>query len=175
MSTRQAGAARVSDDDRDTSVQLLQDSFADGRLTAAELERRLEGALTARSRDDLLAMVSDLPVDVVHLTPGSGRIRREGDWRVPRLLRIDSVYDRVRLDLSRALVRHSQVDIELRLTYGSATIVLPAGASADVDGVRTEWGGMTSKAAAYARPGELHVRVAGELTHGRLTVRNSRR
>lgn len=166
--------ALVSDDDRDTSVQLLQDGFADGRLTAGELERRLERALTARSHDDLLAVVSDLTVDMVHLTPRSGRIRREGDWQVPRLLRIDSEYGKVRLDLSHALIRHHRVDIELWLTYGSATIVLPAGASANCDGVRTEWGGVTCKAASYARPGKLHVHLTGELTYGRLTIRNSR-
>jgi hypothetical protein len=169
-----APQARVSDDDREKSVQLLQDSFADGRLTAGELERRLELALTAQSHGDLLAMISDLTIDTVHLTPRSGRIRREGDWRVPRLLRIDSEYGKVRLDLSHALIRHSQVDIELWLPYGSAAIVLPVGASANTDGVRTEWGSVTCKTATYARPGKLHVHLTGELTYGRLTIRNSR-
>ena len=55
--------ALVSDDDRDASVHLLQDGFADGRLTAGELERRLERALTAQSHDDLRAVVSDRAVD----------------------------------------------------------------------------------------------------------------
>lgn len=174
MNPAVAPHTRVSDDDRDTSVQLLQDGFADGRLTAGELERRLERALTAQSHGDLLAVVSDLTVDMVHLTPRHGRIRREGDWQVPRLLRIDSEYGKVRLDLSRALIRHSRVDIELQLTYGPATIILPAGASANCDGVHTEWGSVTCKAATYARPGKLHVHLTGELTYGRLAIRNSR-
>jgi hypothetical protein len=166
--------ALVSDDDRDMSVQVLQDGFADGRLTAGELERRLERALTAQSHDDLLAVVSDLTVDTVHLTTMSGLIKRDGDWQVPRLLRIESEYGRVRLDLSHALIRHPRVDIELRLPYGSAAIVLPAGASANYDGVRTTWGSVICKAATYARPGKLHVHLTGELTYGRLTIRNVR-
>jgi hypothetical protein len=166
--------ALVSDDDREASVHLLQDGFADGRLTAGELERRLERALTAQTHDDLLAVVSDLTVDTVHLTTMSGRIKRAGDWQVPRRLRIESAYGGVRLDLSRALIRHLRVDIELRLPYGSAAIVLPAGASANCDGVRTAWGSVTCKAATYARPGKLHVHLTGELTYGRLTIRNAR-
>ncbi|MEU8246642.1 DUF1707 domain-containing protein [Nonomuraea sp. NPDC048916] len=169
-----APQARVSDDDRDKAVHLLQDGFADGRLSASELERRLELALTAHSHDNLLAVISDLTIDMVHLTPRSGRIRRDGDWRVPRLLRIDSEYGKVRLDLSQALIRHPEVDIELWLTYGSAAIILPAGASANADGARTEWGSVTCKAADHRRPGKLHVHITGELAYGRLTIRNSR-
>ncbi|MFF5213476.1 hypothetical protein [Streptosporangium sp. NPDC000396] len=104
-----------------------------------------------------------------------GRVRRAGGWQVPRLLRIDFEYGKVRLDLSQALIRHPETDIELRLTYGSTAIVLPPGASANADGVRTEWGSVTCEAAGYARPGKLHVHVTGELTYGRLTIRNSRR
>jgi hypothetical protein len=167
--------ARASNDDRDKTVHRLQEAFADGRLIVGELERRLELALTAQSHHDLLAVISDLTDDMVQLTPRSGRIRRAGDWRVPRLLRIDSEYGKVRLDLSQALIRHPEVDIELWLTYGSAAIILPPGASAIADGVRTEWGRVTCKAVAYARPGKLHVHITGELTYGRLIIRNSRR
>lgn len=169
-----APQARVSDDDRDKALHLLQDGFADGRLSASELERRLELALTAQSHDDLLTMISDLTVDTVHLTPKSGRIKREGAWRVPRLLRIDSEYGKIRLDLSQALIRHPEIDIELWLTYGSAMIILPTGASANADGVRTEWGRVTCKAPDHRPPGKLHVHLTGELTYGRLTIRNSR-
>ncbi|MEO3868802.1 DUF1707 domain-containing protein [Nonomuraea sp. B12E4] len=177
-----APLVRASDADRDRTVQRLQVAFAEGRLTAGELELRLERALTERSHDGLRAVTSDLPDgpggpagdladDTVRLRSKGGSIVREGEWRVPRLLRIDSKYGKVRLDLSRAHFPHSEVDIELRLPYGSATIILPAGASADVDGVRTKWGSVKCEAARTGRP---HVRLTGDLAYGDLTIRTSR-
>ncbi|MGJ6964319.1 DUF1707 SHOCT-like domain-containing protein [Streptosporangium sp. G11] len=180
---------RVSDGERDRVVHQLQQAFADGRLTPGEMEERLERALTARSHGDLLPVVADLPDgpddsddsdgsdgsdDVLRLASTGGRIRRSGDWQVPRLLRVESEYGGVRLDLSQALVRHPRIDIELRLTYGSAAIVLPPGATANVDEVRTEWGGVTCAVPGRARPGRLHVQIAGEFGYGRLRVRTSR-
>jgi hypothetical protein len=60
--TQQAGdAIRASDGERDQVVALLQRDFADGRLTQAELEERVSGALAARTRDQLRALTADLP------------------------------------------------------------------------------------------------------------------
>ncbi len=174
---------RVSDGERDRVVRQLQQAFADGRLGPDEMEERLERALTARSHGDLLPLVADLPDapdgpnapdDVLRLTSTGGRIKRSGDWQVPRLLRVESEYGGVRLDLSQALVRYPEIDIELRLPYGSATIVLPSGATANVDGVRTGWGSVACALPGRARPGALHVRITGELEYGRLRVRTSR-
>ncbi|WP_440098634.1 DUF1707 SHOCT-like domain-containing protein [Streptosporangium sp. H16] len=171
---------RVSDGERDRVVQQLQQAFADGRLGPGEMEERLERALTARSHGDLLPLIADLPDapdgpdDVLRLTSTGGRIKRSGDWQVPRLLRVESEYGGVKLDLSQALVRYPEIDIELRLPYGSATIILPPGATANVDGVRTGWGSVTCALPGRARPGALHVRITGELEYGRLRVRTSR-
>ncbi|MFF3439793.1 DUF1707 domain-containing protein [Streptosporangium sp. NPDC002721] len=175
---------RASDGERDGVVHRLQQAFADGRLGSAEMEERVERALTARFHGDLLPLVADLPNaldhpdspnssdDVLRLTSG-GRIRRSGDWQVPRVLSVESEYGGVRLDLSRALVRHPEIDIRLRLPYGSATILLPPGATANTDGVRTVWGSVTCALPGRAHPGRLHVRVTGELEYGRLRVRTS--
>ncbi|MFI7643708.1 DUF1707 domain-containing protein [Nonomuraea sp. NPDC049400] len=164
----------VSGLNRERAVELVQQAYADGRLDLAEMEQRLELALTAASSQELAPILADLPDDVVRLGSTGGRIMRTGDWQVPRRLSVDSEYGKVRLDLSRARIPYAQVDIELRLAYGSATIVLPAGASANADGVRTEWGRVSCKAAGRARPGELHVHITGELPYGRLTIRNAR-
>ncbi|MER6949549.1 DUF1707 domain-containing protein [Nonomuraea sp. NPDC000554] len=165
----------VSGFDRERAVELVQQAYADGRLGPAELEQRLERALTATSSQELEPVVCDLPDEVLRLASNGGRVTRTGDWQVPRRLRIDSEHGSARLDLSRAHIPYGQVDIELRLTYGSATIILPAGTSANADAVRTEWGGVKCKTAGRPRPGALHVQIAGELTYGRLTVRYARR
>ncbi|MFC5819702.1 DUF1707 SHOCT-like domain-containing protein [Nonomuraea harbinensis] len=163
----------MTPDDREMAVELVQQAYADGRLQPAELEQRLELALTATSWKDLEPILADLPDDVVLLETTGGSIRRAGDWQVPRRLRVSSEYGRVRLDLSQAVIRHPHIDIELRLPFGSATIILPAGASANADGVRTGWGSVVWKAPASRLAGGPHVRITGELTYGRLTVRTA--
>jgi hypothetical protein len=54
-------SVRASDAEREQAVALLQRSFADGRLTQAELEERVGAALAARTRDQLGALTADLP------------------------------------------------------------------------------------------------------------------
>ncbi|MEV4397833.1 DUF1707 domain-containing protein [Nonomuraea sp. NPDC049607] len=165
----------VSGADRERAVELVQQAYADGRLDPAELERRLELALTATSSHELAPIVGDLPDEAVHLSSTGGSVTRTGDWEVPRRLRVDSKYGKVRLDLSRAHVPYARIDIELQLAYGSATIILPVGATANTDGVRSEWGRVTCKVPGRPNPGHPHVQVTGDLPHGRLVIRPARR
>ncbi|GAA3003519.1 DUF1707 domain-containing protein [Streptosporangium longisporum] len=178
MTTPGNDGPRLSDEDRDRIVQRLQHAFAEGRLSPEELDERLERALTAISGGDLMPVTAGLPdpvvEDVVQLRSTGGRIKRTGEWRVPRRLRVESEYGGVVLDLSQAVVDHPRIEIDLRLAYGSATIVLPPGATADVDGVATEWGGVTCKVPARAHPGRPHVQVTGELAYGSVRVRYPR-
>ncbi|MEU9890121.1 DUF1707 domain-containing protein [Sphaerisporangium sp. NPDC051011] len=167
--------APVCDRDRDRAVELVQQAYADGRLSSTELELRLERALTATSAHELQPVVADLPDETVRLWSIGGRLTRTGDWQVPRRLRVDSEYGRVRLDLSRAHIPHPRVDIELRLTYGHATIILPVGAGANIDGVQAAWGRVTCKSPARPHPGGLHVHITGNLPYGHLTIRTSRK
>jgi len=55
------GESRASHEDRDWVVELLRVSAGDGRLTAEELDERVEAALTARTYNELAALVADLP------------------------------------------------------------------------------------------------------------------
>ena len=61
---------RVSQEERERVVELLRTHAGDGRLELDELEQRVEAALSARTRGDLDALLSDLP--------RSGRARRPG-------------------------------------------------------------------------------------------------
>jgi hypothetical protein len=54
-------AVRASDAEREQTVALLQGSFADGRLTQAELEERVGAAYAARTRVQLRDLTADLP------------------------------------------------------------------------------------------------------------------
>ncbi|MFC7384713.1 DUF1707 SHOCT-like domain-containing protein [Sphaerisporangium rhizosphaerae] len=165
----------MNEADRDRAVELVQQAYAEGRLGSTELESRLERALTATCADELRPIVADLPDETVRLWSLGGRLTRTGAWPVPRRLRVESEYGRVRLDLSRAHIPHRRVDIELRLTYGHATIIVPPGAGADIDGVHAAWGRVTCRTPARPRLGGLDVHVTGNLPYGRLTIRASRK
>src|SRR5215469_5775679 len=54
-------AVRASDAEREQTVALLQRSFADGRVTRAELEERAGAAYAARTRAQLRDLTADLP------------------------------------------------------------------------------------------------------------------
>ena len=52
---------RASDADRERTAVVLRDATAAGRLSAGELEERLEVAFGARDRSELAELVADLP------------------------------------------------------------------------------------------------------------------
>src|SRR6266567_1049258 len=52
---------RISDADRDRIAARLRDHFAEGRLTADELDERLTAALSAKTFGDLRRVMADLP------------------------------------------------------------------------------------------------------------------
>ncbi|WP_214108620.1 DUF1707 SHOCT-like domain-containing protein [Acrocarpospora catenulata] len=169
--------ARASDQDRETTVRRLQQAYADGRLGSEEMEQRVERALTAVSQGDLATLTTDLPErpgEVVNLTSKAGKIVRTGQWRVPRVLRVESEYGSPRLDLSEAVIDYPEVTLDLDLQFGSAHITLPQGASADTDGVNCEWGSVLSEVPGAPRPGLLHVRVTGKLGYGKVRIRYRR-
>ena len=47
--------------DRDRSLEVVKASFAEGRLTVEELDRRVGRVLVARSFEELMALTGDLP------------------------------------------------------------------------------------------------------------------
>jgi Domain of unknown function (DUF1707) len=62
---------RASDADRDTAVDILCAAVGDGRLALAELDERVEAALSARTIPELAALIADLcgPAPVTSVEP----------------------------------------------------------------------------------------------------------
>jgi hypothetical protein len=54
---------RASNADREVAADILCAAVADGRLTLAELDERLDGVLSARTLRELARLLSDLPAD----------------------------------------------------------------------------------------------------------------
>jgi hypothetical protein len=110
---------------------------------------------TVKTHSELMSALASLPEENAGTTStiaaAAGRIRRRGVWRVPRSLKVESAFGRVHLDLSRAVIEHSVVDIELQLGTGRAKITVPRDAIVDVEDLRT--GGRTRS----TRPGGVPV------------------
>ena len=59
----------ASDREREHAVVRLRDGAGEGRLTAHELEARVERALTARTRGELASVIGDLPEEAAATKP----------------------------------------------------------------------------------------------------------
>ncbi|MER7708889.1 DUF1707 domain-containing protein [Kitasatospora sp. NPDC097605] len=167
----------LGEDDRDTAVQRVQGAYAEGHLSYEEMDERLHHVLTATTHGELAAVLSSLPAEPADSTATigavGGRITRRGVWRVPRVLKVASALGRVRLDLSRAVIEHRVVDIELELGTGRARITVPRDAVVDLDGLRAGWKDTRYKPRRAADPGGPTIRITGAMGLGRLKVRHA--
>jgi len=185
--TQPSRGIRISDADRERAAARLQQALAEGRITLSELEERLAVVYAARYAADLLPPFADLPGDdVVAVQPatpapatagqplvlrsGMGTLRRSGPWTVPSRIRVQSVMGSVILDFGDTAVP-PVVDVALELGAGSARLLLPDGASADVDGMVSGMGTVRSKVSSTPAPGRPHFRVHGRSAMGSVTVR----
>ncbi|WP_371664734.1 DUF1707 domain-containing protein [Streptomyces sp. NBC_00280] len=168
----------MGEEDREMAVQRLQEAYTEGLISHEELDERLHQVLTAEVHRELVSALGSLPAEHPDTTStiaaASGRIQRRGAWRVPRILKVESAYGRVRLDLSRAVIEHPVVDIELQLGTGGARITVPRDAVVDVEGLRTEWKDLRYKTPRRSRPGGPTIRISGAMGYGRLRIRHAR-
>jgi hypothetical protein len=164
------------------AVKRLQEAFVDGHISHQELDDRLQAVFTAGSHGDLGPALAGLPDKLpnkdagppLRLAAKGGRIRRRGAWRVPRVLKVESEYGGVDLDLSRAIIEDPVVDIELQLRFGRAKITLPDDAIVDLDDLRTVWKLPIYEPPPRANSGGPRIRISGTMEFGRLKIRHKR-
>jgi hypothetical protein len=75
------------------------------------------------------------------------------------------------LDFSETAVPPT-VDVQLELGAGSARLVLPDGATADLSGVVSGMGNVRSRVGSTPVPGRPHFRVHGRTAMGSVSVRH---
>ncbi|MFF2188907.1 DUF1707 domain-containing protein [Streptomyces sp. NPDC058155] len=167
----------ISDEDRDTAVRRLQEAYAEGHISHEEMDERLNHALTARTRGDLAPALDSLPEEKAPTTStiaaAGGRIKRRGAWRVPRTLKVESAFGRVRLDLSRAIIEHPLIEIELQMGTGGARITVPRDAIVDIEGLQSGWKDVRYKPRRPSGPGAPTIRITGVMGYGRLKIRHA--
>ena len=132
---------RISDRDRERAAALLAAAMEHGRITPFEFSERCATVWSARTRSELLGVLSDLPggpppeLAPLVLDVAFGQVRRTGDWAVPELVRVTGTAQRTTLDFTDAVIHHPEVTVEIVGHLSTTRILLPTDAEADTDGL----------------------------------------
>ena len=181
---------RVSHEDRDEVAEQLRVAAGDGRLTAEELDERLETALTARTYGELEVLLTDLPASVgparapapvpeakelVELKVVHGTIRRDGPWVAPRRLAVKTTHGHVIVDFTDAVISQPTLDLSVTAVHGNIILIVPPEVIVDVDSVDTHHSNIHQRVLREpGTPVKLTVNTSGRLVHSNLVVRSPR-
>ncbi len=187
---------RASDDDRNRVVALLDQAYADGRLTLAEHEERTGRALAARTHGDLTGLTADLgagvPGGVLASSAGGPVVRPAGDAGAGRhdvvvgffgsgdrrgafSLAADTqayaVFGGVDIDLTEAMLESRTTRLTGFAVFGGITLVVPPGVRVVKNAIGI-FGGTTSKVSC-SDPDAPVVEVRGLALFGGIEVREA--
>jgi Domain of unknown function (DUF1707) len=176
---------RASHEDRDRVVELLRISAGDGRLTADELDERLEQAMTARTYGELAKLVADLPAagsatsapaprakEVVRIDTGSGHVMRNGRWIVPQRIEARVHSGHVKLDFTQAVITQPSLQIDADIRSGHIILITKPGIVVDTDDVAVRNGHVKVRAPwGPDVPEVLRIEVSGKVGSGHLVAR----
>jgi len=184
------GELRASHEDRDRVAELLRVAAGDGRLTAEELDERLEGALTARTYAELAELSRDLPAapglaadavglrpkDMIRIERTSGWAKREGRWLVPPRIEVRVKSGHITLDFTEAVITQPLLHIDADVGSGMLTLLTKPGIVVDADDVAVSSGGVKVRAPwGPDVPVILQIEVTGRVRSGHLKARPPRR
>jgi hypothetical protein len=173
---------RASHEDRDRVVEMLRVSAGDGRLTAEELDQRLELALTARTYGELANLVSDLPVsgsvasapatapkpkEVARIDCQSGHVRRVDRWVVPQRMEVKVTSGHVVLDFTDAIITQPTLQLNIDVRSGHVRLRTKPGIVVDADDVAIRSGHVRVRAPwGPDVPVLLRIEVSGKVGSG---------
>jgi Domain of unknown function (DUF1707) len=176
---------RASHEDRDRIVELLRVSAGDGRLTAEELDERLERAMTARTYGELASLVADLPAagsvpgapaprvkDVVRIDSGNGHTKREGRWVVPQRMEARIRSGHLKLDFTQAVITRPSLQLNVDVRSGHIVLITRPGIVVDTDDVAVRSGHVRVRAPHdHDGPEILRIEVSGRVGSGHVIAR----
>ncbi|MFJ9776731.1 DUF1707 domain-containing protein [Kitasatospora sp. NPDC101157] len=185
-------ALRASHADRDQVVAALSVAAGDGRLTAQELDERVEAALSARTLDELTDLTADLPPlpapaggiggtavepkDVLRIEQRFSKTERTGPWVLPRRLEIAAEWCSVTLDFTQAVITRDTLEIDVDMQGGDLTLIVGPGITVDPDGLTLGFSQVKNRHTPDPQaPIRLRIALVGRKSFGRLLVRRPRR
>jgi len=174
------GELRVSDQDRDRTLEVLGQHAAAGRLTLDEHEERASLVLAAKTRGDLATVTRDLPaVDeaapvaqpaAVAQVPRSratrwfvsimGGSQRRGRLRPASVVNAVAIMGGDEIDLRDAEIDASGLTLNMFALMGGSTIYLPNTVDLEISGFSFMGGNTECGAVREPRPGApvVHIR-----------------
>jgi len=176
---------RASHEDRDRVVELLRVSAGDGRLTADELDERLELALTARTYGELARLVADLPAtgsavsapaprakEVMRIDCTSGHTVKNGRWVVPQRIEARIRSGQLKLDFTQAVINQPSLQIDAEVNSGHIILITKPGIVVDTDDVAVRSGHIRVRAPwGPDVPEVLRIEVSGKVGSGHFIAR----
>ncbi len=169
------GELRVSDSERDTTLELLSRQAAEGRLTLDELEERASQALAARTRADLATVTRDLPSETEAAGAGSasaprkppvrwfvaimGGSKRRGRFRAGSQLNSLAIMGGDEIDLREAEIEGGGLTLNLYALMGGSTIYLPDSVDVEISGLSIMGGNEERGPDSRPRPGAPVVHI----------------
>jgi hypothetical protein len=185
---------RVSDEEREHVVAVLQKAIGRGVMNLDEFSERTDIALAAKTRGELNAVLVDLPWLVhsdagTHFPPAAARtgqrlalsaqyssMVRSGPWVVPPEVFVRNKYGSTKLDFTRAEIQSPTVHIELDSKWGSVEVIVPEHAAVDLDAITdVKYASVNDRTGSDGRTGNPRLVFSGRLKGGSLTVRHPRR
>jgi hypothetical protein len=186
---------RASHGDRDQVVEQLRIAAGDGRLTAEELDERVELALNARTYADLVPLTADLPPaglpavpgasaagprpepkDLMRIACGSGHARRDGQWLVPNRMEVKVTSGHVVLDFTQAVITAPVLQLDADVRSGHLRIITRPGITVDAGEVAVRSGHVAVRSPfSDSVPVQLRIDVTGNVRSGHLSARPPRR
>ena len=163
-------------------VELLRVAAGDGRLSAEELDDRLESALTARTYAELAALTADLPgaavapagagavsaapKDLARIHVRGSSIRRDGRWVVPKELDVKVRGGAVTLDFTEAVITQPLLRITAEVRGAVLRLITGPGIEVDAGDISVHGGSVTlPEPPGPGVPVRLRIEIAGSV-HG---------
>jgi hypothetical protein len=139
-------ALRAADADRERVVASLRDHLVTGRLTLDEFSERVDAAHAARTIAELDELVGDLPGGARPARTSErkttrwtvaimGSARRTSRWRVAEHTAAVAVMGDCRLDLRKAEIPSSEIEITAIAVMGDIEVIVPEGVEVELTGV----------------------------------------
>jgi hypothetical protein len=184
------GELRASHTDRDQVVELLRVAAGDGRISAEELDDRLERALTARTYAELAALTADLPVtpgaavvppgpdamcvspkDLARIHVHGSSVRRDGRWVVPKELDVKVRGGGVTLDFTEAVITQPLLRITAEVRGGGLRLITRPGIVVDAGDISVHGGGVTlPEPPGPGVPVYLRIEISGSVRGAGITA-----
>jgi Domain of unknown function (DUF1707)/Cell wall-active antibiotics response 4TMS YvqF len=183
------GNLRVSNVERERAGVLLQDALDQGMITLDEYGERSAIAASAKVRDELTAVLADLPAAVqngvvaltapvaadterpLELNAGMGNVNQVGEWVVPSRINARCSMGNVKIDFSDAVCRHRDVWLHAECGWGNIKVLVPRGWTVVVESVSVGSGRLTNKVNAPGLPTLPVLHVEGSVSAGDIKIR----